>query len=183
MYDSRATSAESTATTASGWTEHVGHERRAYTVSGTSAGARPIDAASSNVADDGGTDARRTTRAVKPLTPRQLRAVEALLTEKSHECAARKAGVSSRSIRQWIQQSPQFRDALRSASRDRLAHAADSLRSATIAAVACLRDLLTDESAAVRCRAAQALLGLAFQCEADDLARRVERLEGQHAES
>ena len=92
------------------------------------------------------------------LTPRQMRAVEALLSGASQTEAARIVGVSRRTVYAWSQ-GEQFREVLRSATRDAMADATRQLTAATGPAIATLRDMVDEgHSAALRLRAAHEIL-------------------------
>lgn len=110
------------------------------------------------------------------VSDRQRRAIEALLTTKSTSEAATVCGVGARSIERW-KRDQAFRDAYRTASRERLAETVGRLRAAASEAVDALRDALQDERVSNRIRAASVLLETAVKVEVDDLARRVEALE------
>lgn len=117
------------------------------------------------------------------LTPKQLRAVEALMSGSTLGAAAAKAGVSRRTLARWLDTEP-FRAALRVAQDDlvadlvrRLAHEADCAIDALHAA------LIDDEQPALRLRAADVTLSkLLLLREQHDLAQRVAALEAEQYE-
>jgi hypothetical protein len=83
------------------------------------------------------------------LSRQQERTVACLLAARSIADAAREAGVSERSVRNWLAQ-PQFASAFAAARRRLLESAVADLAAATTAAVSTLRQELTGERAADR---------------------------------
>lgn len=110
------------------------------------------------------------------LTDKQRRAIAALLTERTVQGAAARAGVGERTLRRWLDDAA-FRAAYTEVSRQRLGEAVGQLRAVAGEAVETLRAALQDEHASNRIRAAIALLDTAVKVEVDDLARRVAELE------
>lgn len=92
------------------------------------------------------------------LTPKQTRAVEALLRCRTREDAARDAGISPRTLRRWLQDES-FQDALHDAVRESLADAVLRLKSSALVAVDSLVDVARyAESEHARVQAAGRLL-------------------------
>jgi HEAT repeat protein len=114
------------------------------------------------------------------LTGKQSRAIAALLVTKSVAEASKRCGVGARTIERWKTE-PAFRAEYIEASRRCLADAVGRLRAVGPEAVDTLQAALSDESNHVRVRAAQIILDVAIKAEVDDLARRLEALEGAQA--
>jgi len=110
------------------------------------------------------------------LTPRQERAVTALLTAPDQSAAAAACGIGRRTLTRWLT-TPEFREAYRLASAQRLVETIGLLRVAAGEALVTLRAALKSENDHVRVRAAVALLELAVKVEVDELAERVTALE------
>ena len=92
------------------------------------------------------------------LTPKQTRAVKALLRCSTHEDAARAAGISPRTLRRWLQDEA-FQDALHDAVRESLADAVLKLKSSAGTAIGALVEIAEDaESEHARVQAAGRLL-------------------------
>ena len=92
------------------------------------------------------------------LTTKQTRAVEALLRCRTHEDAARAAGISPRTLRRWLAEDD-FQDALHDAVRESLADAVLKLKSSAVTAIDALVDVAQDaESEHARVQAAGRLL-------------------------
>ncbi len=111
------------------------------------------------------------------LTPRQQRAIVALLSEASARAAAASCGVAERTLYRWLADKT-FRRAYREASRRLLDDAVGKLRAGAADAIDTLRSALKAEGESVRVRAAQVLLDAALKADGDELAARVEALEG-----
>jgi hypothetical protein len=90
------------------------------------------------------------------LSTKQNKAIAALLTEPTREEAAKKAGVIARTIRRWLADSEDFRQALAAAEVDLIANAARSIAAGSNEAVAVLRDIMLDEDNTTRTRRAAA---------------------------
>lgn len=119
------------------------------------------------------------TKNVRVLTTKQRRAISALMTSKSKEAAAAKAGVSPRSLSRWLTD-PDFQVAVRLAQDEALERAFSHLVEQATAAVAVLADVAADTEAtpAARVSAARALLENALRfAELNALAARVAALE------
>jgi hypothetical protein len=110
------------------------------------------------------------------LTPRQERAVAALLTASDQSAAATAAGIGRRTLTRWLA-TPAFREAYRDASQRRLAETIGLLRATAADALAALRTALASNNEHVKVRTAVALLEIAVRVEVDELAERVEALE------
>jgi hypothetical protein len=110
------------------------------------------------------------------LTPRQERAITALLTAPDQSAAATAAGIGRRTLTRWLA-TEEFRDAYRAASQRRLADAIGLLRATAADAVATLRTALASDNEHVKVRAAVALLEIAVKVDTDELAERVAALE------
>jgi phage terminase small subunit len=95
---------------------------------------------------------------VKPLTARQRRAVEAVLACGTLKAAARRAGVSYSTLRDWAKR-PEFQAAVQEAGRQALAVVLAGIQGAGPDAVRALRRALGDADVDVRLRAADKLLG------------------------
>ncbi len=106
------------------------------------------------------------------------RGVHVLLACRTAEEAATSVGVSVRTVRRW-QADPVFREALRVEARSASRSAVDSLLAGQVAAVRVLVHALDDEQVSVRIRAAGLLLDAGQRAADDDLAERVEALEGR----
>jgi len=104
-------------------------------------------------------------------------AIGALLTNPTHEGAARAAGVSESTLARWLRE-PVFAAAVREARRRALEQALGALSAATAEAVETLHAMLGAEGEAVRVRAAVAILEHALRgAEVTDLEERIAALE------
>ncbi|MDB5297928.1 MAG: phage protein [Phycisphaerales bacterium] len=113
------------------------------------------------------------------LTPRQGRAVEALLREPSLTRAAAAAGVNERTLRRWAA-TPEFRAAVLRARRDAFGQAVGLTQRYAPVAVATLVRVMNDPGAGAGAKVTAASVLLRFGrdgVELDDLAARVEELE------
>ena len=110
------------------------------------------------------------------LTPRQERAIAALLTAPDQSAAATAAGIGRRTLTRWLA-TPKFREAYREASARRLWDTIGQLRATSADALASLRNALQSNNEHVRVRAAVALLELAVKVDNEELAARVTALE------
>lgn len=113
------------------------------------------------------------------LSDRQLRAIEALLMSASVEDAARRSGLSARTVHRYLS-SAEFADAFRGRLRTRVEVASARLQSATRDAVECLVDVMNDQSAShgVRTRAAVSVIELSWRwIEANEFQDRLSALE------
>jgi hypothetical protein len=113
------------------------------------------------------------------LTPKQERAVDALLAEATLERAAARAGVNERTLRRWRQE-PAFRAAELAARREVVERAQTVVQQLTTAAALALHRNLTCGKPNVEVRAAVAVLDQAAKAvELQELVARVEALEQQ----
>ncbi len=94
------------------------------------------------------------------LTPIQIQVAAALALGRSITAAAEAAGIHRTTIHGWLRASPEFQRAVDLARHDHAAAVADQLHELSSAALATLRDLLTNPQTndAVRLRAALAVL-------------------------
>ena len=116
------------------------------------------------------------------LTPKQERAIAALITSKTLEEAAQRAGVSPRTLYRWQHEDPLFQVEWRSARRAALDAGLAALQSGVGEAVQVLRESLKERNPHVRIRAALGLLehGLAANAQLE-LEARLKALEEQDA--
>ena len=113
------------------------------------------------------------------LTPRKLRAAEALVAGASHHMAAASVGMSGRTLRRWLQD-PEFIGVLESLRRIAFDEAMGLLRASALDAVRSLRSVLSDghAPAPARVTAARAILELAVRShEMNEIEGRIEQLE------
>lgn len=111
------------------------------------------------------------------ISPRQQRAIEALLTERTLQDAARQGGVSRRTLYRWLKQ-PEFINALREALDSRRNLAVAQLEALLEASLEVLANALRGQDARLALRAALGLLGhYDSLAEFLDLAQRVAMLE------
>jgi hypothetical protein len=113
------------------------------------------------------------------LRPRELRAIQALLTEPTLEKAAKAAKIGERTLYRWLRRED-FRDAFDVARRDALLQSMATLQGATAEAVQTLREVLADAAArpADRISAARTVLDFALRgAEMLDLEPRLAALE------
>lgn len=108
-----------------------------------------------------------------------MRALAALLTEPTQEAAAKKAGVSPRTIRNYLAD-PEFSGAYRSAHEQLVTDATQQIQRSLSAAVDTLREIAEDQDAGktARVAAARSLLehGLRYT-ELADIMGRIAKLE------
>ncbi|HXG70996.1 MAG TPA: helix-turn-helix domain-containing protein [Gemmatimonadaceae bacterium] len=111
------------------------------------------------------------------------RAVLALLSERTIGAAAKQAGVSERTLRRWMLDDVEFRDALAEGRRVAYDAGIYRIQALTARAVETLDELLDAEKhPAVRLGAARSILELATtRHDADTLLARLEDLEEHHA--
>jgi hypothetical protein len=114
------------------------------------------------------------------LKPSQHQALVALLEERSIAAAARRTGVSERTIRRWLHENLDFQDELRAMRQQYLTHAATRLQAAASGSVQTLLDLLASKDHIEPGRAVlvRTALDFAFRAGAyTDLADRLDALE------
>lgn len=115
------------------------------------------------------------------LTPRQQRAILALLSSPSHEAAAVAAGISRSSLYRWMD-SPAFQAAYEQAQQKVVSHALTRLRVLSEKAVATLESVMDERtlSSSAKVTAAGKVLDYVF-CQSggtdDDLLARIDELE------
>jgi hypothetical protein len=111
------------------------------------------------------------------LTPKQHKAIVALLSEDTVEDAAQTAGVSPATLRRWLKQ-PAFSNEYRAERRRFMERAVGALQAACTAAVEALVRNLNCGVASVEVRAASAILDRALKgVELYDIIERIEALE------
>ncbi len=115
------------------------------------------------------------------LTPKQEKAITALLAQPTIEAAAASLGINPATVHRWLQD-PTFTDAYRSARRDAVGQAIGRLQQVSSKAVDALLEVIDTEYTpappAVRVSAASKILDLAMKAtELEDLAARIEALE------
>lgn len=110
------------------------------------------------------------------LDPKQLRAVVALLTERTIEQAAERVGVNERTLRRWLGQDP-FRHALRAAQRATFEHAHARLQEAATLAVDTLKAVMEDANAPAAARVGAAKAALEQGSRSVELAQVIERVD------
>jgi len=113
------------------------------------------------------------------LTPKQRKAVEALLTTGDKSQAAELAGVKRQTVYKWLKR-PDFQQALRDAEAEALKSLSQALTRLGSKAADTLDKSMDAESETVRLRAADIVLGRLLQLrELIDLDARVAELEGK----
>ncbi len=115
----------------------------------------------------------------KDLSPRQERAIGALLTAPTIVQAAQETGISERTLRRWTTQ-PAFQSELRRARRQALGRAVGRLQQVAERAVDALDQVMQDEKASPANRVSAARTALRFAChgaEIDDFEERLSALE------
>ncbi|MBE6470917.1 MAG: hypothetical protein E7000_04315 [Coriobacteriaceae bacterium] len=93
------------------------------------------------------------------LTPKQKKAIAALLTARTQAEAAKAAQVGERSIKRWLSEDKRFKAAYQAALRDLIANASAKLSKGADAAIDSLLDVArSGESESARVQAARAVL-------------------------
>lgn len=124
---------------------------------------------------------KRQKMATDELTPKQHKAIAALLAEPTIKAAAAALGVGERTLHGWLDV-PAFAIAYRVARRASVQHAIAQLQQASAIAVSTLVDLMAFGSPAVRLGAASKVLDLTIKAvELEDLAARLAALEEAYA--
>jgi hypothetical protein len=95
------------------------------------------------------------------LTPRQRRAIAALLAEKNILEAAKKAGVGERTLHRWLDGDSGFQAELKAAERSAIDAAIRRLADLTGEAVSTLREVMGDKTASAGSRVQAASVALA----------------------
>ena len=114
------------------------------------------------------------------LTPKQEKAITALLAQPTIEAAA-SLGINPATVHRWLQD-PTFAEAYRSARRDAVGQAVTRLQQVSGGAVAVLVQVMADKRApaSTRVTAAKTVLEFSFRAvELEDLAERIAALEQQ----
>ena len=117
----------------------------------------------------------------RTLTPKQEKAITALLAQPTIEAAAASLGINPATVHRWLQE-PAFVEAYRSARRDAVGQAVTRLQQVSGGAVAVLVQVMADKAtpAATRVNAAKTVLEFSFRAvELEDLAERIAALEQQ----
>ena len=117
----------------------------------------------------------------RTLTPKQEKAISALLSQPTIEAAAASLRINPATVHRWLQE-PAFADAYRSARRDAVGQAVTRLQQVSGGAVAVLVQVMADKStpAGTRVNAAKTVLEFSFRAvELEDLAERIAALEQQ----
>ena len=96
------------------------------------------------------------------VTPRQAKALAALITTATAKAAAKAAGVDVKTLRKWMTQ-PAFRRRHRAARNAVVDDAVLVVQKCAVEAATVLRACLKAASPGVRCRAAQLILGTAIE--------------------
>ena len=113
------------------------------------------------------------------LSPKQEKALMALLTESTIKQAADKTGIGETTLYRWLQEEA-FDRAYRNARKRALTQTITKLQQTTTSAVETLKNVMEDSEspASSRVSAAKTILELAFKgYELDDLAAKVEEME------
>lgn len=119
------------------------------------------------------------TLTAESLSPKQQRAIFALLSEPTLEDAAKQTGVQRTTLWRWLQE-PDFRSSYMQARRLAVQRAIARTQAVTSEAVETLREIMSDKSAkgSERVAAAKAIIDYAFKgVELEDLAQRLEAVE------
>ena len=119
--------------------------------------------------------------AVRKLTPKQEKAIAALLSQPTIEKAAAAVGVNPASMYRWLAE-PAFEAAYRAARREAVGQAIGRLQQVAGGAVAVLVHVMADPQtpASTRVAAAKTVLEMAVRAvELEDLAARIAALEKQ----
>jgi DNA-binding transcriptional MerR regulator len=108
-------------------------------------------------------------------------AVTALLTQRSIGAAARKAGVNERTLRRWLQEDAEFKEAYESARTATYTAAMSRIQSLAARAIETLEDLLAvTKFPTVRLGAARTIVEIAMhQHDAEAILKRIEDLEAR----
>jgi transposase-like protein len=105
--------------------------------------------------------------------------IEALLTSRTREEAAKKLGVSRSTLYRWLKEDDDLRDAFKSARSEALQESTTTLQLASYEAAAALRSLAVDEDCNphVRLGACRAILEFAYKAsELEDVKAEIEEL-------
>lgn len=112
------------------------------------------------------------------MTPRKERALQALLTARTREEAAKEAGIGVSTLRMYLHD-PEFRDRYKSAMDDQLREASRRAQSGALKALEVLEDVVSKaEGTGHRLQAARTLLEYSVKlAEVSDFMERIEALE------
>lgn len=113
------------------------------------------------------------------MTEKQARALAALLSEPTQEAAAKKVGISARTIRRYLAEE-EFSEAYRQAHAQLVENATKQMQRGLSAAVDTLQEIATDQDAAksARVAAARSILEQALRyTEIADIMGRIAKLE------
>lgn len=116
------------------------------------------------------------------LTPKQSKALAALLTQPTKEQAARAAGVGLTTLKRYLDD-PDFRAAYQQALSELVADATAQAKQSLSPALSCLREIVEDgeQGATARISAARSLLEYGLRLtEMYDIVRELEDAEGDH---
>ena len=114
------------------------------------------------------------------MTPKKQKALSALLLSPTVAAAAERAGIGYASLRRWLAEDPEFRQAYQDALAGLLEDAAAQAKQSLSPALSTLREISEDPSfpAAVRVQASRALLDAALKLtEITDVISRIEAIE------
>ena len=115
------------------------------------------------------------------MTPKQQRALQALMLSPTVSAAVTQAKVGERTLRRWLADG-EFRREYQERREQAVRHATGLLQAASFEAVEALRDVLRkpDASASAKVSAARAIIDLGLRgIELENLAERIERLENR----
>ena len=117
---------------------------------------------------------------IPSLTPRQLRAVDAIITTPSIRQAAKVAKVDAKTLRGWMRSEP-FRSEVQQATRQLRAQAVALLGPGMAEAVECLRAVVADDDApaGVQVRACAELLNFGLSAADEEVEGRLAALEAE----
>jgi HEAT repeat protein len=118
----------------------------------------------------------------KELTPRQLRALEAIVETVTIEEASKVSRISRSRIYAWLRE-PTFRERLEAARMELFRSGLEKLKTAVPSAIDVLSELLSNKDPQARRLAAVAVIQFGFRAaEIGDLERRITRLEEESRE-
>lgn len=116
---------------------------------------------------------------MKKLNQKQMKLLEAMLTESTFEASYKKAGISKPTALKY-RDNPDFKEAYRTAKRRMMENVTTKLQRASFEAVEVLSEIMNDElsPATARIQGAKAVLENAYKgIELEDLAERLEEVE------
>lgn len=109
------------------------------------------------------------------MTPKQEKALAALLTYPTKEKAAAAAGISSKTLRRYLED-PEFQERYRAAFDELVGGAANTAKQCLSPAIACLYNIMRDTSAATQARIQAARTLLEYGLKLNEQADIVERI-------